>query len=175
MMNTLQFTRGTMFGMKWNNNNIKGFTIVEIMVVIAVVIAVFAAVLGFFVFEAKIASRGRMKLTAISLAQEAIEAVRNFRDNTTWTSTGIGVLSIGADYHPASASTGWDIVSGEETINEFTRKIIFNKVYRDTNDDISSSGDEDPNTRKVTSMVIWDDRWGAASESLTTYITNWRE
>ena len=153
----------------------KGFTIVEIIIVIAVIVAALVAILGFFAFEARVAERGRMSLEAISFAEEAIEAVRNFRDNTTWTSNGIGVLTTGIDYHPASSSTGWNIISGSETINEFTRKIIFNKVYRDANDNISDSGTEDSNTRKVIVTVSWADRQGSVNESLITYITNWRE
>ena len=152
-----------------------GFTIIEILVVIAVVITALIAILGFFVFEAKIADRGRTRLEAISFAEEAIEAVRNFRDNNIWASTGIESLITGVDYHPASASTGWDIVLGSEIIGGFTRKITFYKVYRDANDDISSSGTEDSNTRKVAVKVSWTDRQGSTSEDLVTYITNWRE
>lgn len=153
-----------------------GFTIVEIIVVVAVIIAAFTAVLGFFAFEAKIAERSRMRLQAISFIEESIEAVRNFRDNSTWTDAdGIGPLAIGVDYHPASSSDGWDIDPGNEIINEFTRAIVFNEVSRDANDDISDSGTNDPNTRKVTVTIAWTDRQGSATESLITYITNWRE
>ncbi len=152
-----------------------GFTIVEIIVVVGVIIAAFTAILGFFVFEAKIAERGRTRLEAISFIEESIEAVRNFRDNTSWASTGIGTLGIGSDYHPASSSTGWDIISGNETINGFTRNIVFDRVYRDVNDNISGSGVEDSNTRKVTVTISWTDRQGSANEDLVTYITNWRE
>lgn len=166
-----------MYMVKWkNNNNIEsGFTIIEILVVIAAVIVAFAAILGFFVFEARVAERSRIRLEAISLTEEAMEAVRNFRDNTTWTSTGIGGLATDIDYYPASSSVGWNIISGSENINGFTRKIVFNKVYRDANDNISGSGTEDTNTRKVTITVNWIDRQGAAQENLITYITNWRE
>ncbi len=155
-----------------------GFTIVEIMVVVGVIIIAFTAVLGFFAFEAKIAERSRMRLQAISLIEESMEAVRNFRDNTTWDSGGIGdstVITMGADYYPVSSSTGWDIVSGNEIVNVFTRAIVFNQVSRDEDDDISGSGTNDPNTRKITVIIVWTDRQGSATESLITYITNWRQ
>lgn len=153
----------------------RGVTIVEIIVVIAVIIAAFTAVLGFFAFESKVAERGRMRLKAVSFTQEAIEAVRNFRDNTTWTSDGVGSLTIGASYHPVISDDNWNIISDSEIINEFTRKVVFGQVYRDGNDDISGSGTEDSNTRKVTITVSWTDRQGSAEESLITYITNWRK
>lgn len=153
-----------------------GFTIIEIIVVIAVIIAAFTAILGFFAFEAKIAERGRMKLEAVYLAEEAIEAVHNFRDNTTWApTTGVGSLTTGIDYHLATSSTGWEIISGNETINGFTRAIVFSEVYRDANKNISGSGTIDLNTRKVAVTVSWIDRQGSAEENLVTYITNWRE
>jgi len=158
----------------------KGFTIVEIIVAIAIIVSALGAILGFFSFEAKVAERERMRLKAISLAEEAMEATRNFRNNTTWSSTGIGNLSVGIDYHPASSSAGWDIISGIENINEFSRKIVFNKVSRDANSNIESTYDpnpsnDDPNTRKVIVTISWADREGQMSETIKTYITNWRE
>lgn len=153
-----------------------GFTIIEILVAIAVIIAVFTAILGFFAFEARIAERGRMRLKAVSFAEEAMEAVRNFRDNTTWEeSTGISGLTMGIDYHPESSAIGWNIVLENETIDEFIRAIVFNEVYRDVNHNISGSGTKDENTRKVAITVSWSDRQGSAEEILVTYITNWRE
>lgn len=151
------------------------FTIIEILVAIAVIIAAFTAILGFFAFEARIAERGRMRLEAIFLAEEAMEAVRNFRDNTGWSVAGIGTLTAGVDYHPVSSPAGWNITLGDETIGEFTRAIVFNEIYRDVNHNISGSGTNDENTRKVTVMVSWSDRQGSTDESLVTYITNWRE
>lgn len=162
-----------MFGTKWNNN--KAFAIIEIIVVTAVITTVFVAILGFFAFESKVAERGRMRLKAVSLAQEAIEAVRNFRDNTTWTSDGVGSITIGASYHPVISGGSWNIISDSEIINDFTRKIVFDRVYRDVNDDISGLGTEDSNTRKATVTISWTDRQGSAEESLITYITNWRK
>ncbi len=147
----------------------------EIIVVIAVIVTAFSAILGFFVFESKTAERGRMRLGAIFLAQEAIEAIRNFRDNTTWTSGGVGSLTIGVDYHPVISGNSWNIISDSEIINEFTRKIVVDRVYRDSNDNISDSGTEDSNTRKVTVTISWTDRQRGTEESLITYITNWRK
>ena len=112
------------------------------------------------------------------MAEEVIEAVRNFRDNTSWDSTGIGILTASADYHLVSSSTGWDIILGNETINGFTRAAVFNRASRDDNDDIEAiynSINDDPNTRKVTVTVNWTDRQGDTSEKLETYITNWRD
>lgn len=188
MMKMPQLLKEFMFGMKWKNNKSftqhhfghktgAGFTIIEIIVVIAVIATVFVAIIGFFIFDSRVAERGQMRLRAVALVEEALEAVRNFRDITDWESAGIATLNTGIDYHPVSSSAGWDIVSGDENVDNFVRKIIFEKVSRNGNDDIESvynSLNDDPNTRKVTAVVGWSDRQGNASESITTYITNWK-
>jgi len=155
----------------------RGFTIIEIVVVIAIITTVFIAILSFFVFDAKVAEREQMRIKAISLAEEAMEAVRSFRDNTDWDINGVGILNVNTDYGLAVSGMGWDIVLGDENINSFTRSIIFENVSRDLNDDIESIyniSNDDSDTKKVTVIVSWIDRQGSASESLKTYFTNWK-
>ena len=116
MMKMPQLLKEFMFGMKWKNN--KGFTILEIIVVIAVIATVFVAIIGFFIFDSRVAERSQMRLKAISLAEEALEATRNFRDITDWETTGMASLNTGIDYHPVSSSAGWDIISGDENVDQ---------------------------------------------------------
>jgi type II secretory pathway pseudopilin PulG len=175
---TLQLFQRTQFKSLNYIKKSAGFTIIEIIVVIAVIITAIGTILGFFVFDAKIVERNQERLKALSLAEEAIEAVRNFRDNTDWGTDGIATLTVDTDYYPASSSNGWSIVLGDENINGFIRKINLSRVSRDTNDNIEGTYNplnDDPNTRKVAAVVSWTDRQGQASESLTTYITNWRK
>jgi len=155
----------------------RGFTIVEIIIAIVVVVSVFGTILSFFSLDIKNSARNRTRLQAILLAQEAMEAVRNFRDNTIWSENGLGILIAGTNYHPVVASSGWSIVSGNEITGIFTRNIVFYNTSRGVNDDIESvynPANNDPDTKKVMVMVSWDDQYGPASESLTSYITNWR-
>ena len=184
MINMPLFIKEVMFGTQWKNNkksplaDRQGFTLVEIIVVIAIIVLALANILAFLGFDSRAAERGRIRLVALSLAQEAMEAVRNFRDNTTWETTGLGSLSTDTNYHPVSNSSGWNIVLGEETSNGFTRTIVFNRVSRDANDNIENSYNpvnDDPNTVKVKVIINWNDRQGPANESLTTYLTNWRK
>ena len=177
MINTQRFIKEFMFGMKWKYNK-KGFTIVELMVAIGVIVIVFLTILGFFIFDARVADRSRMRLKSISLAEEAFEAVRNFRNNNSWNVFGIGTLAPGVDYYPASSSSGWDIILGDENIDGFVRIIIFDRVSRDINDNIENTYNpinDDSETRRVRVVVSWTDRYGPTNESLTTYITNWKE
>ena len=172
-----------MFGTKWkfNKGNLfvdkRGFTIVEIIVVVAIIASAFIAILSFFVFESRVGDRERMRLKAISLAEETIEAVRNFRDNTDWAVNGIGTLSTGVEYHTAKATSSWEVISGSEDIDGFTKVIIFTNVSRDGNDNIEqifNPLNHDPDTKKISIIVNWADRSGSASESIETYLTNWR-
>jgi len=167
-----------MFGTKWKfNKENTGFTIVEIIVVIAIIITAFIAILSFFIFENRTSDRGRIRLRAISLLEETMEAVRNFRDNTDWEINGVGTMGSGTNYHPVMASKSWDIISGNEAIDGFTRVIIFTSISRDANDNIEQTYNplrNDSDTKKVSIIITWKDRDTPTSESLGTYITNWR-
>ena len=170
-----------MFGTKckYNKNHEvtqQGFTIIEILVVITVFVTAFVAILGFFVLDIGLSDKNKMRLTALSLSEEGIEAVRFVRDNNLWAST-LATFNLNTDYHPIISGSSWNIISGNENINGFTRTIIFNAASRDANDNIENIyhlSNDDPNTRKVTVIVSWLGRGGLASESLSTYLTNWK-
>ena len=148
----------------------------EILVVIAIAIIAFTAMLGFFALDARVSERNRSRLSALSLAEEAMEAVRYFRDNNSW-SAGLGSLAIGMDYHPVISGSSWNVVSGNENINKFNRKIVVNPVSRNANDnieDIYNPVNNDADTKKVIVTISWTDRFGLISETLTAYLTNWK-
>jgi type II secretory pathway pseudopilin PulG len=162
---------------KHHINKKGGFTIVEIIIAIVIVVSVFGTILSFFSLDIRTSERNRTRLQALLFAQEAMEAVRSFRDNTTWSGNGPGILISGTNYHPVIASSGWSIISGSENTGIFTRNIVFYNVSRNINDNIESvynPANKDPDTKKVIVVVSWNDRYGPASESLTSYITNWR-
>ncbi|MFH1129390.1 MAG: type II secretion system protein [Patescibacteria group bacterium] len=170
-----------MFGIKCKYNKClpagrQGFTIIEILVVIAVFVTAFVSLLGFFALDIRVSERNRSKLQALSLAEESIEVVRFVRDNYSWSAT-LGVFSLNTNYHPAINGSTWSIVSGSGNVGEFNRKIIFSAVSRDANDNIENVYNpinNDIDTRKVTTIVSWADRSGVVSESLSVYLTNWK-
>lgn len=161
-----------------NLSDSKGITIVEIIVVIAIIVIALFGIFELLNLNTKIGERTRMEIRAIHLAEEAMEAVRNFRDNTDWETDGVGTLVTGTDYHPDSSSGNWQIVLGSESIASiFTRQVILDLVSRDANDDIEevyNSANDDSNTRKITVKVNWEDRTGTKEVSLVSYMTNWR-
>ncbi|HDZ54298.1 MAG TPA: hypothetical protein ENI19_00095 [Candidatus Nealsonbacteria bacterium] len=155
-------------------NNQKGISVIEILVAIAVLLISFIGIFGILVFSLKTSHSIKETTLANFLAQETIEAVRNFRDGTTWNVDGLGTLTTEVAYHQeqiGDTPPQWTLALGEEIINGFLRKVIFESVDRDANDNIvESGGTDDPETRKITVTVSWQDK----NVEITTYLTNWR-
>jgi len=107
-----------------------------------------------------------------------VEAVRSFRDGTDWDIDGLGVLNIGNVYHPEKSGDippAWLLLGGEETVNGFVRKVVFERVSRDPGTNnievVYNPGNNDPDTRKVIVTVSWEDR----EVEIITYFTNWKQ
>lgn len=159
-------------------NNKKGIAVVEILIVIGIVAVTISSLLGVVVFSLKLSASIKETTTADSLAQELVEAVRNFRDGTDWDIDGLGVLNTGDAYYPGKSGDtppAWMLILGEETINGFVRKVVFERVSRDlgTNniEDVYDAGRDDPDTRKVIATVSWESK----KVEIITYFTNWRQ
>lgn len=157
-----------------NFKNEKGFSVVEIMVVAAIITVSLTALLGVASFSLKILDLAQENTEAIALAQEMLETVRNFRDETDWDVNGLGTLAVAVDYYPQKSGLplSWSLVLGTEIINGFTRKIVFENVMRDSNDDIVESGGvNDPDTKKVITTISWKDK----QVEVITFLTNWNQ
>lgn len=152
----------------------KGISVIEILVVIFVLAIAFVSILGLLSFSLKIAGLNKEYTQAVNIAQETIEIVRNVRDGADWEVDGLGNLSTGASYYPGKTGGSppeWTLLSGEETIGIFTRKVVFEQVFRDENDDIVETGGVlDPDTLKAIATVSWK----SEQVQLITYFTNWQ-
>lgn len=160
-----------------NKNFTKGISIIEILVVIAIMAVSFSGLLGIVSFSLSASSLLKQKLEADFLAQDTMEAVRNFRDGTAWSSNGLGVLTAGSVYFAqktADVPMKWILTPGTENTGIFSRKVVFEKVFRDSNSNIASSGTEDVNTKKATVTVSWQEKGRSHSVELITYFMNWR-
>lgn len=154
-------------------NKISGFSLVEVMVAVAIMVMFFLAIYEMIMFANKITANSLRRVEAVNFAQEGIEAVRTIRDNS-WTTNLTGVIN-NTNYYLA-------IVGGKWAINQtpapllntiFTRTIKFYEVSRDVNGNIVAiGGTVDPKTKKVVSMVSWNERGQTYNVSLETYITN---
>ena len=161
------------------HNKKKGIAVVEILIVVGIIATSISSLLGVAVFSLKLSASVKETTTADALAKEMVEAVRNFRDGTDWDSSdGLGVLSTGNAYYPKKSGDTpprWMFTAGEETINGFTRKVVFERVSRDPStsniEDIYNSLRDDPDTRKVIATVSWENK----KVEIITYFTNWRQ
>jgi type II secretory pathway pseudopilin PulG len=155
--------------------NEKGISIIELLTVIAIIMVALISLLGVAAFSLRSSILIKETTQANNLAQEAIEAVRNFRDGTIWDTNGLGVLTVGASYYIQKTTDippKWQLSSVEETIGSYKREVVFSSVQRDTNDNIvESGGANDPNTKKLTATVTWKDE----KVEIITYLTNWKQ
>jgi len=150
-------------------------SVIEILVAIFILLIAFSGIAGLLAFSLKVSNLNKETIYANFLAQETLNATRNFRDGTNWSTNGLGILTVDSPYHLEKTTDDppkWSMVSGEETIGNFARKIVFENVNRDSsNDDIvTMDGNPDPLTKKVKVTVSWKNN----KVEITTYFTNWK-
>ena len=160
--------------MKKNYKPQKGISIIEVIVALSIIFVSFFSFLALAQYSLKFQDQSESKLEAINIAAETIEATRSVR-NEDWNN--FSSLSLDVPYYPVISSNKWTLSSTDPgSINGvYNRWVIIEKVYRDANDDISSSGTEDDQTKKITAFVEWDDRGQIKQIDLVTYLTNWNE
>lgn len=153
----------------------KGLGLVELIVVIGISALLLFAFSQIIFLSDFAVSRSENVTKALWLAEEAMEAARIFRNRTSWSSGGIGSLTVGASYYPQLVNNDWVLVPGEEIIaGSFKRIIRFDRVYRDANHNIASSGTEDAGSRKITITVQGVGTVKIPEVKLTSYLMNWR-
>lgn len=151
-----------------------GFSIIEILVAAGIISLALAGLAGLVNFTLQMQNLQKENLITTNLAVEAMEAAGAVR-NGSWAN--ISSLLFENPYHPVKDGSPlqWSLVSGAETINNFSRQIVFSQVFRDSDDDIVTNGGVlDPNTKKITVNVSWTEHGNAYNVSLTSYLTNWR-
>jgi len=145
----------------------KGISIIEILIVIAIITIALVSLLGVATFSLKISILIKENTQAVNLAQEAIEATRNIRDSN-WTKLTNG------NHGLTNAGGYWEFIGTENVINGFTRTILIENVSRNPiTDDIETTynpANNDQNTKKATITVSWQDK----KVEIVTYLTNWK-
>ena len=161
-----------------------GFTLVEIIVGLAIFVSLVASVYGSVLLSNKAVAKASAKIQAAFLLEEGVEAVRYLR-NQSWSTKipaagdpqclnfdGINKFVFSSDI------TSCDLYDGK-----FRRTVQFTDVCRATKatgSDIDltitppscTGGDLDQKTKKVTVTVSWGQAPEAYSESINFYITN---
>lgn len=152
-----------------------GFVLLEIVISIALFSIVFITLLGIGFSTLNLSSAIQKETQADFLVKEEFEAIRNFRDATTWATNGLGAVNTGSSnpYYLVNNSTAWSLVAGTETEGIFTRKVVFDKVSRDASGDIESVYNElrnDSDTKKATVTITWPGK----TMQVVSYFTNWK-
>lgn len=145
---------------------------IEIIVVIALITLCLWGILEVAKYGLRVQEQNKAKLRAANLAIEAIEASRSVRDES-WDN--FASLNLGVKYYPVISGNKWVLTPNNPGLIDglYGQWIELEGVYRDADDNISSSGTEDPDTRKVNALTEWNDRTGNKRIELTIYLTNW--
>jgi len=158
--------------------NKKGISIIELLTAVAIISFAVVSLLELTSFCLRITSIINQNNKANNMAQEMMEQIRNFRDVTSWNIDGLETITPSTDYYIQKAGTPatWQLIQGTKTVNGFTRKAVFEDVMRDLNDDIVESGGvNDPNTKKITVTVSWEERGNSRQIEFVSYFTNWKQ
>jgi type II secretory pathway pseudopilin PulG len=151
-----------------------GIGLVEVLVVVAIIAIALVALAGVGNFTLKTSRQLKNNLIAANLATELLEVVRAMKEGN-WAS--ISALSVDNPYHPVKVGSPlkWALAGDGENINGFSRQVVLNNVFRDSNDDIVASGGAlDTGTKKIIVTVSWNDSGQNFQLVLISYLTNWK-
>lgn len=143
------------------NNKSNGFSLLEVIIAIAIITIALVGILSLTNLSLKASSTAKMRLIASGLAQEGVEIVRSIRrineDESNWTNWHINIVDndyqvqydsidltdlYTGDYLQINADGLYQYDNGTETL--FKRKITLNKIS--------------PNQLKVEVEVSWSDQ-----------------
>jgi prepilin-type N-terminal cleavage/methylation domain-containing protein len=162
----------------------RGFTLIEAVVAMTIFsIGIILAVQ--MVFSARrLSDESKDTVQAANYLEEGLEAVRSVR-NAAWTNVGTdGTYALQAI---TGGTTPWSLVAnGSETIGKYSRSIKIESVRRDDTDgsgtltasDNITTGTgtfDDPDTKKITATVTWQQGRRTVNRTVSTYLTNWQQ
>lgn len=135
--------------------NTKGFSLIEIILSVAVFVLIATAIVGAFFYGQESSILFGNRIQAILLAEEGLEAVRNIRDYNF-----AGLLP--GTYGLTIINGNYNLSGNSDIVDIFTRQITVSDI--------------DANKKQVTSEVAWNqNQQRNGNISLTTYLTNWKE
>lgn len=153
----------------------RGFTIVEIIIISGVIALALAGILQLENASLKSRQAAELKIQAVSYSEEGYEALRSLRDGG-WDAN-IAPLINGQNYYLVLSGGNWQAATDAPPPlgGRFTRTVVLSPVYRDGNGNIAETGTLDADTRKATVSVEWSERGLPVNISSSTYLTNWRQ
>lgn len=152
-----------------------GMSLVGILIAMTIIVTAVIYVFGAMSFALGALADKKQLYQANFLATEKMEAIRSIRDANQWSSS-LGSVAIDTAYYleKSGIPLAWNLLLGEQTLDGFTERIIFNRVFRDANDNITNSGGAlDSDTKKITVTMSWVSNKGIKSLELVNILTNW--
>jgi type II secretory pathway pseudopilin PulG len=147
-----------------------GMALVEILIGSAIISAGILAVSSVFSTYVQYAFANQQNVSASYVLEEGLEVVTFFRDKG-WEN--ISKLSTTTTYYLFWDNDNWATTTTPQYIDDiFLRKINVEDIKRGAEDEISTSGTYDPNTKKITATVEYWQGHGTTTRSISTYITN---
>lgn len=157
----------------------KGFTLVEVMVSLAIMALFLPALAKLFTFAINTSTQGDMYSKAYALSQEGIEAVYYIKENRPdiwdWDTTPVNT-STTEYYQVIKSGHEWDFDGGKKSaadllaVDGYTRSIQIFMVVRDADGNLSGTT-EDKYTKKIVSKVSWTGINGQEEVTLSSYVT----
>lgn len=153
--------------------NNKGFLVVEILVGLSIIALIVLAFSNLAQKSISLSNRSLNTLKATFLLEEAGEITKMYRDEA-WSN--VSSLSLDTDYYLDFDSVNeqyYFSTTPSKIDNFFTRIIRFESVNRDSStDDISTTGDLDPNTLLVDISISWTEKGEILTKNLSFYISD---
>jgi len=130
----------------------KGFSIIEIIVSASIISIAVLSTIGVFQIYLKLSNKNVAQTQAALLVEEAAEGIQTIRDSG-WNST-ISTYTPDTVYYLSWNGTAYSLSTTPSYIDDsYQREIVFSRIYRDDSSNISDSGTEDENTRKISITV----------------------
>lgn len=127
----------------------KGSVLIEIIIATALMALIAPTIINGLITTRQGEPKQDSRQTALTILKETQESLRIIREKS-WSS-----FSTNGIYYPKIDANTWTLLSGTETIGNFTRSIVISDVFRDISGNINVSGTIDPSTKKITIDVNW--------------------
>ena len=165
----------------------RGQSLVEILIAVGISAALIGSVVSTYVVSLRSNANARLSAIGTQLAQETYDNVKALAESDWHT---IYSVTKGANQHLVLADDTFSVVPGTEAFEVdgtlYTRSFVVENVQRGLSGDIVSSGGEDnPSTQKVTVTVSWPISGETDDTKITGYIarnrnaslrsTNWTD
>lgn len=143
----------------------KGQALIELLVALGISVVILPALLTSLVSSREGRTQAALRLEATALTKEAEEAIRIVREK------GWSEISTNGTFHTVIESSTWSLAGNLETLGDFTRQVVVESVYRNSQGTITTSeGTLDPSTKKITVTVSWGNLFPSSIES-AMYLT----